>query len=385
MRTMLVSTLIACVVIPFAEAQETKQQRIDAAINSAERVCLVGNRFKFQMDAQGNLTILKIQPGVNAQIKIDQAQASGGVLFEKEEVRRLVDDSIRLCMQSEWPKVLRALEGPSSSNPQSTLASLAESVAVASRGAQEAADRAKEQAKKYPSEEVAFALRRAAEIQRSILERFRGEPTRLPALNNVLYWGELRDGNPNGIGRECCWRGGTSEYLGEYTNGRQNGYGRLLMTTGVQFAGKFAQNRIAGPGCIFMQFYTYCGNFDGEPKITGVGMRQVITDGGIVSERFVGTFGGRNFDAEGYAIIHFLFDQGSAAAGTRYEGEIKRGARNGYGIAYFPDGTRYEGQWSEREMQGFGRRIGADGKTIVGGFWENSKIRHVVESTASSQ
>jgi hypothetical protein len=375
---MLLATLIACVIIPFAEAQETKQQRIDAAINSAERVCLVGNRFKFQMDAQGNLTILKLQPGANAQIKIDQAQASGGVLFEKEEVRRLVDDSIRLCMQSEWPKVLRALEGPSSSNPQSTLASLAESVAFASHRAQEAAATAREQAKAYPAQGVAFALSRVAEIQRKVLQRFKGAPMLIPP-NGVLYWGEVKDGKPNGIGRQCCspW-GSISGYIGEFADGQQNGYGRVFFDDNSEYVGKLVEGKFDGPGCIFNPPRLYCGNFKGF-KVGGVATLQTIVDG-IVSQRIVGSL-----DEDGHPqspnIAYFLQDGNYSVAGTRYEGEVKNGMRNGYGIAYFPDGTRYEGQWSDRVMQGFGKKIGADQKTIVGGLWENNKIHNVVEGT----
>lgn len=93
-----------------AQAQDAKQQRITQAIDAAERICLVGNRFKFSADVSGNVTITKLIPGAAGKVDIDRTQATGSQFFEREDVRRLVDDDIRTCMKSEWPNVLRALE-----------------------------------------------------------------------------------------------------------------------------------------------------------------------------------------------------------------------------------------------------------------------------------
>ena len=98
-----------------SNAQDAQQQRVDAAIASAQKICLVGSRYKFSMNVKGELTILKLQPGGEASVTVDAANATGGVLFEKEEIRQIVDADIRKCMGEQWPQVLRALEDKKSS------------------------------------------------------------------------------------------------------------------------------------------------------------------------------------------------------------------------------------------------------------------------------
>jgi hypothetical protein len=65
------------------------------------------------MDVTGKVEILKIEPGANAKVTFDKAQATGGVLFDNEQVRLLVDKDIRDCMKEQWPKVLLQLDGKS--------------------------------------------------------------------------------------------------------------------------------------------------------------------------------------------------------------------------------------------------------------------------------
>src|SRR6266850_5132700 len=94
-----------------SQAQENRQNAIDRAISAAERVCLVGTRYKFSLDVSGKLTITKIVPGADLRTTVDSASATGGVLFEREAIRQLVDADIRKCMADQWPRVLMALEG----------------------------------------------------------------------------------------------------------------------------------------------------------------------------------------------------------------------------------------------------------------------------------
>ncbi len=93
-----------------AHAQDAKQQRIDNAISAAERICLVGKRYKFSADASGSVTITKILPSGKAQVLIDNAEGRGGQFFDNEIVRRGVDADIRECMKDQWPIVLRQIE-----------------------------------------------------------------------------------------------------------------------------------------------------------------------------------------------------------------------------------------------------------------------------------
>jgi hypothetical protein len=95
-------------------AQESRQAAIDKAIEAAKQVCLVGSRFKFNLDTSGKFTITKVLPGGELKATIDSANATGGVLFEREEIRQLVDADIRKCMADQWPRILNALEGKAS-------------------------------------------------------------------------------------------------------------------------------------------------------------------------------------------------------------------------------------------------------------------------------
>jgi hypothetical protein len=93
-------------------AQETRQERVQSAIIAAERICLSGNRFRFEVEADGSLTIRKLVPGAQGKITVDSAEARGSPFFNDESVRKLVDADIRQCMQAEWRRVLDALQGP---------------------------------------------------------------------------------------------------------------------------------------------------------------------------------------------------------------------------------------------------------------------------------
>ena len=93
-----------------AQAQDTKTQEINQAIDAAERLCLVGDRFRFRIDAAGNLNILKLRPGASGNLLVDRERAKGSQFFDNEDVRRLVDQDIRQCMQQQWPSVLRAIQ-----------------------------------------------------------------------------------------------------------------------------------------------------------------------------------------------------------------------------------------------------------------------------------
>ena len=105
----------------FAKAQDQNQRNVDTAISAAERICLSGNRYNFALKANGDLTIKKLSPGAEVELKVDRNQTRGGTFFDDAQVRQVVDQDIRACMQSEWPKVISALttrsDGDRSSPP----------------------------------------------------------------------------------------------------------------------------------------------------------------------------------------------------------------------------------------------------------------------------
>jgi len=112
--------VVAAVLLTFTPsltlAQAPSSADVNHAIDAAERICLVGNRYKFQVDASGNLTISKLLPGAAANVTVDRAEAKGSQFFENEEVRRLVDQDIRDCMKGQWAAVLPYLAKQNSVN-----------------------------------------------------------------------------------------------------------------------------------------------------------------------------------------------------------------------------------------------------------------------------
>ncbi len=60
--------------------------------------------------------------------------------------------------------------------------------------------------------------------------------------------------------------------------------------------------------------------------------------------------------------------------GSRYEGEMKDGKREGEGTWAKPDGTKYSGQWKGDKPDGLGTFIWPDGRKFKG-YWKSGK-RH---------
>ncbi len=60
--------------------------------------------------------------------------------------------------------------------------------------------------------------------------------------------------------------------------------------------------------------------------------------------------------------------------GSRYEGELKDGKREGEGTWAKPDGTKYSGQWSNDRPDGLGTFVWPDGRRFKG-YWKSGK-RH---------
>ncbi len=85
---------------------DTEQEKLDAAINSAKAVCLVGDSVKINMDVSGKVTISKLLPGGQAKVLYENKKAPGAVMFENENIRQNVDKDIRECMKEQWPIIL---------------------------------------------------------------------------------------------------------------------------------------------------------------------------------------------------------------------------------------------------------------------------------------
>jgi hypothetical protein len=95
MRRLLIGAILLSSFLAQARADDPIQQSLNAAIGIAEKVCLVGDRYHFQSNANGGLTISKLLPGATANVVVDRTRARGSQFFDDEAVRRLVDDDTR--------------------------------------------------------------------------------------------------------------------------------------------------------------------------------------------------------------------------------------------------------------------------------------------------
>ncbi len=91
-------------------AQDVGVKAINDAISAAERICLSGSKIHFEAKADGSLSITKFAPGGNVTLTVDQIIARGAQFIESPQVKMLIDEDIRLCMQNQWPIVLRAYD-----------------------------------------------------------------------------------------------------------------------------------------------------------------------------------------------------------------------------------------------------------------------------------
>jgi len=80
------------------------------ALAIAQRICLVGDRLKFSIDVSGKLNVSKTSPQGTLTASADAVRDEGGVLFQREEIRQLVDSEIRSCMMGQWSSVYQALK-----------------------------------------------------------------------------------------------------------------------------------------------------------------------------------------------------------------------------------------------------------------------------------
>ena len=103
-------------------------------------------------------------------------------------------------------------------------------------------------------------------------------------------------------------------YVGEVANGKANGQGSALLSTGSRYVGEWRENRKHGRG-------------------------------------------------------EFTWSDGA-----RYEGEFREGERDGEGAYYFPSGEVYVGSWSRGLRSGPGKVYGKDGKVVAEGRWRDDEL-----------
>ena len=131
----------------------------------------------------------------------------------------------------------------------------------------------------------------------------------------------------------------SSEYEGDFKNGKFHGKGTLVWRNGSRYAGEFQDGMMDGAGVYFEKDGT---KYEGEFR------------GGLPHGKGVYAF----------------------SSGDVYEGEMRDGAPNGRGVMTFSNGDRYEGEFKNGKFHGKGKyvHINGEGDSIsMEGDWEKGE------------
>ena len=60
--------------------------------------------------------------------------------------------------------------------------------------------------------------------------------------------------------------------------------------------------------------------------------------------------------------------------GSRYEGSVLNGVKNGFGKFFYEDGGSYEGEWKNGEIQGYGKLYYQSGNLAYEGYWTKGEF-----------
>lgn len=144
------------------------------------------------------------------------------------------------------------------------------------------------------------------------------------------YLGEWRDGRRNGQGTRIWSTGG--KYVGGWLNDREHGHGILTYPDGEKYDGEWRDGKKHGQGSHWRNGTTYVGEWQ-EDKEHGQG-RYTWPDGDV----YVGEWRGGLM--AGWGML-------TKRNGERYVGQWRDCRRHGEGICVNADGTRQEGIWQE--------------------------------------
>ena len=143
---------------------------------------------------------------------------------------------------------------------------------------------------------------------------------------NSVYKGDVKNGEPNGLGMMNTPRG--DRYVGEWENGKRNGQGRDTWYSGDYYEGKWCDGEMC-KGTFYNNDGTIMGYREGkyfvEPKQGSgelyMGYRNGVS--GFYEEKWKGVKSEKNNDY------------------GKYEGEIKNGQPSGKGTITYSNGSKY--------------------------------------------
>ncbi|MGH8557300.1 MAG: hypothetical protein ACRESZ_07525 [Methylococcales bacterium] len=94
-------------------AQTDDQTRIDKAVQVVRELCLAGQQYDLSVDAEGNIVIKSLQPGVEGYAAFSAKEIKGATAIYNEKLRIIADAEVRNCTKEYLPRIIEAIFGPS--------------------------------------------------------------------------------------------------------------------------------------------------------------------------------------------------------------------------------------------------------------------------------
>lgn len=170
----------------------------------------------------------------------------------------------------------------------------------------------------------------------------------------ILYSGNWLDGKQNGEGTEYH---DNAEFKGTYKNGKKEGQFQIERSGTIRVV-SFSDNVPNLKDCkiYFNDGTMWIGALTRNYEPSGLG--QTITSDGLVNFE-------NRINGELIGEQKLTFPDGSS-----YEGEVKNGKRNGYGIQVYSTGITYYGHWENDYQNGYGD-LDIDDDWYYSGEWKN--------------
>lgn len=95
--------------ISFSTDVMANESKADAAIAAVKKLCLVGSQFDLTVDANGNLSLVKLMPSAKGNASVNVRASNGAAAIFDDQVRRLADRDIRDCIKPHISKIIDAI------------------------------------------------------------------------------------------------------------------------------------------------------------------------------------------------------------------------------------------------------------------------------------
>ncbi|KAJ3431202.1 phosphatidylinositol-4-phosphate 5-kinase related [Anaeramoeba flamelloides] len=168
--------------------------------------------------------------------------------------------------------------------------------------------------------------------------------------NKIKYIGEISEGKASGKGKVIYPNGTT--FVGNFEYNLKKGKGTLHYCTGDKITSNWINNYPKGVSTIeYADGSKYYG-----PLLNGMrtSRGQITTLKGAL---FRGNFHKDKINGKGFIVY---------PSGTQYTGEFVNGKKDGFGILEKSDGKIYFGNWSNDQMVGIGKMVYPNGNIYVG-------------------